>query len=72
MILELNITPNRGDAMSVIGVAREVAALSGGRVSGPAVATSQPSALRDTFGVNLDAPAGLPEVRRTRRPRRQQ
>jgi phenylalanyl-tRNA synthetase beta chain len=61
MILELNITPNRGDAMSVIGVAREVAALSGGRVSGPAVATSQPSALRDTFGVNLDAPAGCPK-----------
>ena len=36
MVLELNITPNRGDAMSVIGVAREVAALSGGQVRGPA------------------------------------
>jgi phenylalanyl-tRNA synthetase beta chain len=59
MILELNITPNRGDAMSVIGVAREVAALSGGRVRGPG-ASSQPSALRDTFGVHLDAPAGCP------------
>ena len=60
MILELNITPNRGDAMSVIGVAREVAALSGGQVRGPAV-PSEPSALHDTFGVHLDAPAGCPK-----------
>ncbi len=59
-VLELNITPNRGDAMSVLGVAREVAALSGGRVRGPA-APSEPSALRDTFGVHLDAPAGCPK-----------
>ena len=29
-ILELNVTPNRGDAMSVLGIAREVAALTGG------------------------------------------
>ena len=27
-ILELNVTPNRGDVMSVLGFAREVAALS--------------------------------------------
>jgi phenylalanyl-tRNA synthetase beta chain len=60
MVLELNITPNRGDAMSVIGVAREVAALSGGQVRGPG-GSSQPSALRDTFGVHLDAPAGCPK-----------
>ena len=26
-VLELNVTPNRGDAMSVLGIAREVAAL---------------------------------------------
>ncbi len=31
-VLELNVTPNRGDAMSVIGIAREVAALSGGQL----------------------------------------
>ena len=28
-ILEVNVTPNRGDAMSVLGIAREVAALTG-------------------------------------------
>jgi phenylalanyl-tRNA synthetase beta chain len=29
VVLEVNVTPNRGDAMSVLGIAREVAALSG-------------------------------------------
>jgi phenylalanyl-tRNA synthetase beta chain len=33
--LELNITANRGDAMSVVGIAREVAALTGKRLSTP-------------------------------------
>ncbi|HEV2441853.1 MAG TPA: phenylalanine--tRNA ligase subunit beta [Steroidobacteraceae bacterium] len=60
MVLELNVTPNRGDAMSVIGVAREVAALSGGKLTGPA-AQRHASALSDTFGVHLDAPAGCPK-----------
>jgi phenylalanyl-tRNA synthetase beta chain len=36
-ILEVNVTPNRGDAMSVLGVAREVAALSGAVLKTPAV-----------------------------------
>lgn len=64
VVLELNITPNRGDAMSVIGVAREVAALSGGKLTGQGVKGSQgvraAAGLRDTFGVHLDAPAGCP------------
>ena len=34
MVLELNVTPNRGDAMSIVGIAREVAALSGEPRSG--------------------------------------
>ncbi|MGH8295824.1 MAG: phenylalanine--tRNA ligase subunit beta [Steroidobacteraceae bacterium] len=65
VVLELNVTPNRGDAMSVIGVAREVAALSGGKLTAPAARYRQISrpatALRDTFGVHLDAPAGCPK-----------
>ena len=65
VVLELNITPNRGDAMSVIGVAREVAALSGGKLTGGAAkgeqqGTRAAAGLRDTFGVHLDAPAGCP------------
>jgi phenylalanyl-tRNA synthetase beta chain len=34
-VLELNITANRGDAMSIIGIAREVAALTGKKLTGP-------------------------------------
>ncbi|HEX5208549.1 MAG TPA: phenylalanine--tRNA ligase subunit beta [Steroidobacteraceae bacterium] len=64
VVLELNITPNRGDAMSVIGVAREVAALSGGKLTGQSLKGAQgmraAAGLRDTFGVHLDAPAGCP------------
>ena len=64
-VLELNVTPNRGDAMSIIGVAREVAALSGGKLTGPGAPRGQPSAdaatLPDTFPVHLDAPAGCPK-----------
>jgi len=62
VILELNITPNRGDAMSVIGVAREVAALSGGRLSEQALGRGERrSTISDTFAVHLDAPAGCPK-----------
>ncbi|HKE44604.1 MAG TPA: phenylalanine--tRNA ligase subunit beta [Steroidobacteraceae bacterium] len=35
-ILQINVTPNRGDAMSVRGLAREVAALMGTRLAAPA------------------------------------
>ena len=34
-MLEVSVTANRGDAMSVIGIAREVAALSGQALAGP-------------------------------------
>jgi phenylalanyl-tRNA synthetase beta chain len=34
-ILELNVTPNRGDAMSVLGIAREVSALTGAPLRWP-------------------------------------
>ncbi|MCC7461405.1 MAG: phenylalanine--tRNA ligase subunit beta [Gammaproteobacteria bacterium] len=34
-ILEVNVMPNRGDGMSVLGIAREVAALSGAALRGP-------------------------------------
>jgi phenylalanyl-tRNA synthetase beta chain len=34
-VLELEITPNRGDCLSILGVAREVAALSGARLRHP-------------------------------------
>lgn len=60
-ILELGVTPNRGDAMSVLGVAREVAAILGeGRaISGPAL-QAVPAQCADTRAVHLDAPEGTP------------
>ena len=37
-ILEVNLTPNRGDCMSVLGIAREVAALTGQPLPPPGIA----------------------------------
>ncbi|HEX5160676.1 MAG TPA: phenylalanine--tRNA ligase subunit beta [Steroidobacteraceae bacterium] len=58
-ILELNVTPNRGDAMSVLGIAREVAALTRSTVRLPEPAPAM--ALQETFPVRLSAPAGCPK-----------
>jgi len=58
--LELNVTPNRGDAMSVLGIAREVAALSGKPLTGPSMdAVSAQS--KDVLPVWLDAPSACPK-----------
>src|SRR6185437_9316066 len=59
MILELNVTPNRGDAMSIIGVAREVAALAGQAQSG-----ERRHGVRSIFEIGSDA-AGSGPGRRT-------
>ncbi len=63
-ILEVNVTPNRGDALSVLGMAREVAALSGAALKTPALGLSTSTARRpegtqaDALGVALPAGAG--------------
>ncbi len=59
-ILDLNVTPNRGDAMSVIGIAREASALSGVPIAGPRF---EPLAARnaDQIAVHLDAPTACPK-----------
>ena len=54
-VLELNVTPNRGDAMSVLGIAREVAALSGNPLKGPRI-EPVPPAITETFPVEVLAP----------------
>ena len=40
-ILEVEVTPNRPDCLSVIGIAREVAALTGGRTRPPSTAVDE-------------------------------
>ena len=42
-VLELKITPNRGDCLSVLGILREVAVLTDSKINLPPQATSQPS-----------------------------
>jgi len=59
-ILELNVTPNRGDAMSVIGVAREVAALTRTALGAPA-AVPVATHLADRHLVRLEASEGCPK-----------
>lgn len=63
-ILEINVTPNRGDAMSVLGIAREVAALKRAPLRSDAVALTMKvaPAIKDTFPVTLAHPAGCPKL----------
>jgi phenylalanyl-tRNA synthetase beta chain len=57
VVLELAITPNRGDAMSMLGIAREVAALTSVPLRGPAF-EAVPAQSGDTLAVHLSAPEG--------------
>ncbi len=56
-ILDVNLTPNRGDCMSVLGIAREVAALTGQPLTGPTL-VAMPAASKEGFPVELTAGAG--------------
>jgi phenylalanyl-tRNA synthetase beta chain len=54
--LEINVTPNRPDALSVIGLAREVAALVGAKLKLPALAYEPVGgAIDDQMKVEIDA-----------------
>jgi len=64
-ILEVNVTPNRGDAMSVLGMAREVAALSAARIKTPSLGVAAANTpvhhaahSGDRLAVDLPAKAG--------------
>ncbi len=58
-VLDVDITPNRGDCFSVLGIAREVAAKRGARLRPPAT-TISPPASNDEFPVALEAPEACP------------
>jgi len=58
-ILTLNVTPNRGDVLSVLGVAREVAALTARKLAPPPL-ESIAAVTREKFAVRLEAPAACP------------
>jgi phenylalanyl-tRNA synthetase beta chain len=58
-IIEIDLTPNRGDCLSIRGLAREVAAVHGLSIQGPACAPV-PARRQDAFPVWLEAPAACP------------
>ena len=53
-LLEVELTPNRGDCLSILGVAREVAALTGGRLKEPKL-PRVPTPESETRSISLDA-----------------
>ncbi|HEX4621081.1 MAG TPA: phenylalanine--tRNA ligase subunit beta, partial [Myxococcaceae bacterium] len=61
VILELDVTPNRPDALSHLGVAREVAALTGARLKVPVidVAEKEPG-ISERVKVRIEDPKGCP------------
>ena len=61
-ILELNVTPNRGDAMSVLGIAREVGVLARRPIGTNAANVAVGRSIEDVFPVKLSAPAACPKL----------
>ncbi|UCD63401.1 MAG: phenylalanine--tRNA ligase subunit beta [Candidatus Zixiibacteriota bacterium] len=60
-ILTFELTPNRGDSMSAIGVARDLAALGGTEVRRPSFELKEVSAkASDSIKVSIDDPEGCP------------
>jgi len=56
-VLDLAITPNRGDCLSVLGVAREIAALTGAKLHvAPPTLREQDPPTASAVRVNVDAP----------------
>ena len=55
MLFTLKLTPNRSDCLSMVGVAREVAAITGGTLNALNVDPVL-SSLAETLAVNIDAP----------------
>jgi phenylalanyl-tRNA synthetase beta chain len=58
-LITLKLTPNRADCLSLTGIAREVAALTGAPLTLPAIAPVA-AVNQDTRGIVLDAPDACP------------
>ena len=58
-VIDLDLTPNRGDCFSVLGIARDVAALTGAELKSPEV-TPVAATIDDVHPVELVEPAGCP------------
>ncbi|MDH3810417.1 MAG: phenylalanine--tRNA ligase subunit beta [Gammaproteobacteria bacterium] len=58
-VIDLDLTPNRGDCFSVLGIARDVAALTGAALQDAAVPAVK-ATIKDAHAVELVEPAGCP------------
>ncbi len=58
-VIDLDLTPNRGDCFSVLGIARDVAALTGAELKDASV-EAVTATISDTQTVELVEPAGCP------------
>lgn len=58
-VFDVDLTPNRGDCFSVLGIARDVAALTGAPLKDPEVPEVE-QAVEDTHPVEVLEPAGCP------------
>ncbi len=58
-VIDLDLTPNRGDCFSVLGIARDVSALTGAPLRDTAV-EPVPATIKDAQPVELVEPAGCP------------
>jgi phenylalanyl-tRNA synthetase beta chain len=58
-VIDVNLTPNRGDCFSIAGLGRDLAALTGSRYT-PLEVESVPAAIDDTHPVEVLEPAGCP------------
>ena len=60
-VFEIDMTPNRADCLSVLGVAREVAVIEKGKIQYPQVEISQPEGpVHDRVSVTIEAPQLCP------------
>ena len=58
-VIDVDLTPNRGDCLSIAGLAREVSANFLAEVTEESVSPVAP-AIDDTFAIKVEAPAGCP------------
>lgn len=58
-VFELKLTPNRADCLSAIGVAREIAAMTGARISLPETAAVEADCSQ-SLAIELEAPSACP------------
>ncbi|MDX1269076.1 MAG: phenylalanine--tRNA ligase subunit beta, partial [Oceanisphaera sp.] len=59
LCIEIDLTPNRADCLSIAGLAREVAVLNDLTVTAPVI-EPVPATHQDTFPVSLEDPVGCP------------